>query len=296
MISAINLKDYNGTDLSELKEIDIKKLFFKSLNNGLKGFCFSPYAEGQNESDILSENQIRRRMDIITPYTKSVRSFSCTQGNEIIPKIAKEKGLKTLVGAWISSDKERNEKEIKALISLAKSGFVDIASVGNEVLLRGDLTEEELIEYLDRVKYELKDLDIPIGYVDTYFEYSKRPKLLEVSDVILTNCYPFWEGSSIEDSLFQLRQISAITQKFANGKKVIITETGWPSQGESIKNAQPTLLNAMKYFIQTQEWANKEEIEIFYFSSFDESWKIKVEGELGARWGIWDKDEKLKYS
>ena len=296
LISDTNLKDYNGTDLSELKEIEIKKLFFKSLNNGLKGFCFSPYAEGQNESDILTENQIRRRMDIIAPYTKSVRSFSCTQGNEIIPKIAKEKGLKTLVGAWISSDKERNEKEIKALISLAKSGFVDIASVGNEVLLRGDLTEEELIEYIDRVKNELKDLDIPIGYVDTYYEYSKRPKLLEVSDVILTNCYPFWEGSSIENSLFQLRQINAITQKFANGKKVIITETGWPSQGESIKKAQPTLLNAMKYFIETQEWANKEEIEIFYFSSFDESWKIKVEGELGARWGVWDKDEKLKYS
>ena len=296
LIGYTTLKDHNGTDLSELKELEIKKLFFKSLNNGLKGFCFSPYAEGQNESDILSENQIRRRMDIITPYTKSVRSFSCTQGNEIIPKIAKEKGLKTLVGAWISGDKERNEKEINALISLAKLGFVDIASVGNEVLLRGDLTEEELIEYIDRVKNELKDLDIPIGYVDTYYEYSKRPKLLEVTDVILTNCYPFWEGSSIEDSLFQLRQINAITQKFANGKKVIITETGWPSQGESINNAEPTLLNAMKYFIQTQEWANKEEIEIFYFSSFDESWKIKIEGELGARWGIWDKDEKLKYS
>jgi GPH family glycoside/pentoside/hexuronide:cation symporter len=296
LIGDTTLIEYSGTDVSGLKELEIKQLFFKSLNNGLKGFCFSPYTEGQNESDILSENQIRRRMDIIAPFTKSVRSFSCTQGNEIIPKIAKEKGLKTLVGAWISSDKERNEKEINALISLAKLGFVDIASVGNEVLLRGDLTEEELIAYIDRVKNELRDLDIPVGYVDTYYEYSKRPKLVEVTDVILTNCYPFWEGCSIEDSLFQLRQINAITQKFANGKKVIITETGWPSQGESINNAEPTLLNAMKYFIQTQEWANKEEIEIFYFSSFDESWKIKIEGELGARWGIWDKDEKLKYS
>ena len=116
------------------------------------------------------------------------------------------------------------------------------------------------------------------------------------SDVILTNCYPFWEGASIEDSLTHLRQMYAITKQVANGKKVIITETGWPSQGESVKDANPSQLNAMKYFIQTQEWANTSEIEIIHFSSFDESWKVRVEGEIGARWGIWDKDEKLKYN
>ena len=52
----------------------------------------------------------------------------------------------------------------------------------------------------------------------------------------------------------------------------------------------------MKYFIQTQEWTKNEDIEMFYFSSFDETWKVRVEGELGARWGIWDKNESLKYS
>ena len=235
-------------------------------------------------------------MDIIAPYTKSIRSFSCTEGNEIIPKVAKEKGLKTLVGAWIGSDKARNEKEIEALINLAKSGYVDIAAVGNEVLLRGDIIEEELISYINRVKVALKGLNISVGYVDTYYEYSKRPELVEVADIILTNCYPFWEGSSIDDSLFHLRQIHAIIQQKAKGKKIIITETGWPSQGESVQDAHPSKINAMKYFIQTQEWANSEGIEIFHFSSFDESWKVRVEGEVGATWGIWDKDENIKYN
>ena len=233
-------------------------------------------------------------MGVISSYTKTVRSFSCTEGNEMIPKIAHEKGLKTMVGAWISSDKERNEKEIAALIELAKSGVVDIAAVGNEVLLRNDVTEEELLEYITRVKEALKGLDIPIGCVDTYHEFYKRPNLVAISDVILANCYPFWEGSSIQDSLTDLRQMHAITKQVANGKKVIITETGWPSQGESVGDAHPSQLNAMKYFIQTQEWANTSEIEMMHFSSFDESWKARVEGELGARWGIWDKSEKLK--
>ena len=119
---------------------------------------------------------------------------------------------------------------------------------------------------------------------------------MAISDVILANCYPFWEGSSIEESLTDLRQMHAITKQVANGKKVIITETGWPSQGQSVGDANPSQLNAMKYFIQTQEWANTSEIEMMHFSSFDESWKVRVEGELGARWGIWDKNEKSKYS
>ncbi|AOW16024.1 glycosyl hydrolase [Polaribacter vadi] len=291
----IVLKEYQGVDFSNLSEAEITNLFSKTLNNGLRGLCFSPYTDGQDANDVLSELQISRRMDIIKPYTTSIRSFSCTNGNELIPQIAKQKGLKTLVGAWIGKDKKRNEKEIEGLIRLAKTGSVDIAAVGNEVLLRGDLSEIEIIAYISRVKKELEGLNIPVCYVDTYYEYSKRPNLVAASDIILTNCYPFWEGASIEDSLFQLRQIHAITQKIANGKEIIITETGWPSQGETVQKANPTKLNAMKYFIETQEWAQKENITLFHFSSFDESWKVKIEGELGARWGIWDKDEKMKY-
>ena len=45
-------------------------------------------------------------MKIIKPYTKWIRSFSCTDGNEAIPRIAKEYGIKTLVGAWLGDDDE----------------------------------------------------------------------------------------------------------------------------------------------------------------------------------------------
>jgi GPH family glycoside/pentoside/hexuronide:cation symporter len=294
----------NGAPLPVFQQIDFsnkdlsvtKKMFTNTLNKTLYGLCFSPYIEGQVAGDILTEGQIRKRMDVISSYTKTVRSFACTEGNEMIPQIAKEKGLKTIVGAWISDDKERNEKEIAALIALAKSGVVDIAAVGNEVLLRNDISEQELLAYITRVKEALKGLEISVGCVDTYYEFSQRPNLVAISDVILANCYPFWEGSSIEESLTDLRQMHAITKQVANGKKVIITETGWPSQGQSVGDANPSQLNAMKYFIQTQEWANTSEIEMMHFSSFDESWKVRVEGELGARWGIWDKNEKLKYS
>ena len=81
----------------------------------------------------------------------------------------------------------------------------------------------------------------------------------------------------------------------ANGKKVIITETGWPSQGANLEGAFPSYENALKYFINAQNWSNDENIEMFYFSCFDESWKVGSEGDVGAFWGLWNKDEKLKF-
>ena len=284
-----------GLDLRSHTEAEITTQFSQILNNGLHGLCFSPYVEGQDTGDILSENQIRRRLDIIAPHAKWIRSFSCTEGNELIPEIAHKKGLKTVVGAWISDDKERNEKEIQSLIKLAEAGLVDIAAVGNEVLHREEIAEQELIGYIQRVRAALPD-SIPVGYVDAYYQFLDRPALVGACDVILANCYPFWEGADNDYALNYLNRMMELTRLSANGKKVIITETGWPSKGENIESAVPSRLNAMKYFIAVQDWAKNHEIELFYFSSFDESWKIKQEGEVGAGWGIWDKSENLKFN
>jgi glycoside/pentoside/hexuronide:cation symporter, GPH family len=284
-----------ATDLNfaSLAPAEVKQLFAKTLNRGLHGICFSPYMEGQNIGDRLSEEQIQRRMAIVAPHSKWVRSFSCTEGNEFIPKAAHEKGLKTMAGAWIDSNKAKNEEEINALISLAQKGYVDIAVVGNEVLLRNDLTKQELIHYIRQVKKALPN--IPVGYVDAYFQFKEHADLVDACDVILANCYPFWEGCAIDQASGYLKQMYTVTKEAARGKKVIITETGWPDQGKNTNDAQPSEDNAMKYFIHTQNWAQQENIEMFYFSSFDESWKVRHEGDVGQRWGIWDKNENLKY-
>jgi len=76
---------------------------------------------------------------------------------------------------------------------------------------------------------------------------------------------------------------------------VVISETGWPDTGKAFKASEPSMDNALRYFINTQRWSLEEKIEIMYFSSFDEAWKIEKEGDVGAFWGIWDKDGNLKY-
>lgn len=284
----------SGLNLMNTSPEVVSAIFLQSLNSGIHGLCFSMYEDGQKPGDHISEEQVRRRLKIIAPYTKWVRSFSCTEGNEFVPKIARELGLKTLVGAWLGDDAVKNEKEIEALIRLANEGYVDIAAIGNEVMYRKDLTEDELLAYINKGRKEIP-AHIPVGYVDAYYEFTIKPRITEACDVILTNCYPYWEGTDEKDALSHMKSMYHQALDAANGKRVIITETGWPSQGESFKNSHPSKNNAMKYFINTQLWSLTENIEIFYFSSFDESWKVGPEGEVGAHWGIWDKNEILKF-
>jgi len=282
-----------GENLSNKSTKELEMLFKEVLQSGMHGIGFSPYEEGQKPGDQITEEQIRRRMEIIKPYTKWIRSFSCTEGNEKIPRIAREYGIKTMVGAWLGDDPEINEKEIAGLIQLANEGCVDIAAVGNEVMYRGDLTEEELLSFIYRVKEQITN--IPVGYVDAYYEFSHRPKITEACDVILANCYPYWEGCDIDYSLVYMKQMFQEAVAAGQGKKVIISETGWPSEGASLGGAHPSYKNVLKYFINSQLWSQKDDIEMFYFSSFDESWKVGAEGDVGAYWGIWDKNEELKF-
>ena len=283
-----------GVDSSKISSNQLHQYFSAYLEEGMHGIGFSAYEEGQKPGDELTLEQVQRRMAILKPSIQWVRSFSCLQGNELIPTVAKQMGIKTLVGAWLGDDLEKNELEIEGLIKLAKEGYVDIAAVGNEVMYRKDLTEEQLLGYIQRVKDALPD--VPVGYVDAYYEFEDRPAITEICDVILANCYPFWEGCAIEYSLLYMKDMFRRTQKVAAGKKVIITETGWPNQGEIFHGAEPSQENAIRYFLNTQQWGQTDNIDIFYFSSFDESWKVGAEGDVGAFWGLWDKDEQLKYS
>jgi GPH family glycoside/pentoside/hexuronide:cation symporter len=289
-----NLNTIIGTDYSQKSEAEIETLFSTQFNQGINGLCFSPYVGGQKPGDILSAVQIGRRIDIIAPHTKWIRTFSATEGNELIPEIAHQKGIKTIVGAWISYDKDRNEKEINALIKLANAGLVDIAAVGNEVLHRGEISEAELIGYINKVKQAVPS-HIEVGYVDAYYQFIERPKLLDTCDLVLCNFYPFWEGAANYFSMSYLNNMLEITKEVSQDKRIIVTETGWPSLGETVESAVPSRINAMKYFIISQQWAKINNLEMFHFSSFDESWKVVQEGKLGTSWGLWDKNEKFKY-
>lgn len=282
-----------GRDFENLSIDELIQNFSMTLRKGIHGISFCPYLEYQGPGTQLTEAQIIDRLTIIEPHVSWIRSFSCTDGNEMIPVLGKKLGLKTMVGAWIDDDLESNEEEIEALLKIARNGDADILAIGNEILLREELKEEEIINYIQRVKKEVPH--IPVAYVDAYYKFENHPALADACDILLCNCYPFWEGCSLEYSLLYMKDMYNRAQRAAKGKKVIIAETGWPDKGQNFHGAIPSEENALKYFLNTQKWAEEENIEIFYFSSFNENWKNDDEGDVGSSWGLWDAQGKIKY-
>ncbi len=259
------------------------------------GLCFSGYLDGQGPDlkTQLTRAQLRDRMALLQGSTHWVRTFSCTDGNELSPSVARELGFKTLVGAWLGDDRQTNERELRALVQLAEAGQVDVAAVGNEVLLREDLSEDELLEAIAKVKGALPNT--PVGYVDAYYLFTQHPRLVDACDVLLINCYPFWEECSVEHALAYMKEMVERVRRVAKGKRIIITETGWPSDGTAVGDGVPSVRNALLYALNTFAWTQEEGLELFYFSAFDETWKAGPEGGCGPHWGFWDKEGRAKY-
>lgn len=265
------------------------------LGQKLHGLSFSAYLDGQGpeQRTQLTAAQIEARMKLIAPYTRWVRSFSCTDGNELVPAIAKSFGLKTMVGAWLGDDHATNERELASLIALAKAGHVDLAAIGNEVLLREDLDEDALLVAIARFKAAVPE--VKVGTVDAYYLFCEHPRLVEACDALLINCYPFWEECSLEHSLAYLKEMVGRVSRVTKGKPIIISETGWPSDGSLVGEAVPSERNALLYALNTVAWTQSAGLPLFYFSSFDEAWKAGPEGGAGPHWGFWDTEGRAKY-
>lgn len=245
------------------------------MENKISGISFSPYLEGQdpNVKSTISEKQIADRLEIIRPYTKWVRTFSTTNSNEEVPRIAHEKGLKTLVGAWIGDDKINNQVEIDNIISIAKKGYGDMIAIGNEVLLREDLEVEELIGYIQQVKQAVPH--IPVGYVDAYYMYVNYPEIVDACDVIFANCYPFWEGKSVPEGIESVITGYNYIESLYPNKEIVITETGWATKSNHVQT-KANIANEenQKIFNSViDKWTEKNQITCFFFEAFDEPWK-----------------------
>ena len=260
----------------------------------LHGLNFSPYLKGENPNfgTVLTESQIRGRMLVIAPFTNWVRTFGSTRGLENAPRIAREFGLKVAAGAWLGTNLSANEIEIQNLIAAASAGYVDITVIGNETLLRGDLTESQLISYIRRFKEAVPG--VPVGTAEVYGELLAHPGVINASDVILANIYPFWEGKNVNNAVAFVHEKYRVLSAAAAGKEVIVSETGWPSCGNTVDQAVPSLENSCAFFLNFISWARGENVKYFYFEAFDEAWKVVSEGPQGACWGIWDEDRNMK--
>lgn len=260
----------------------------------LTGVNFSPYMDNQdpNLGTTIDGAQITERLETLVAQADWIRTFGSTHGLESTGTIARSLGFKTALQAWISDDLTTNETELANLITAGQQGDADILIVGSEVLLRGDLTATELIEYMNRVRQAVPN--VPVTTADTYTQLLTHPDIMAASDIILVNYYPYWEGIALENAVAAIHDWHKLIVRAAQDKQVIVAETGWPSAGDTLGLAVPSPENSAYFFKNFISWARANNIDYFYFEAFDEPWKSQYEGPQGAHWGIWDRYGNLK--
>ena len=267
------------------------------------GINFSPYVDNDEDPNKggsqITDEELQARMEIIAPYTEWIRTFGCNEDLKEAGEFAHAMGLKAAIGAWLGREPEaeqENRNQIDCLKERAKEGHVDIAIVGSEVLLRGDLPEDKLIDYINEVKqyFQEEGIDVPVTYVDIYGVLLNHPNVISAIDLVSANYYPYWEGKRIDYAVAYVHRWHQQLVDAAGGKEVIVSETGWPSCGEHLGEAVASPENASFYFLNFVSWARANNVKYFYFEAFDEGWKAKPEGPQGACWGIWDRDGNLK--
>lgn len=266
----------------------------------LNSLSFAPFREGQGPLDekFPTPEQIDADLRLMGETTHSIRTYASAEGSmQIIPSLAQKHGLKMIQGAWLGNIKEDNQAEVAELIRSANANpdVVKRVIVGNEVLLRGDLKPEKLIEYIREVKKSVKQ---PVSYADVWSMYMKYPELIKEVDFITIHILPYWEDEPITvdqapahiERIF--KQVHQEAEAIAPGKPILIGESGWPGEGRQRGWSVPSVVNEAKFIRALIDVATKNGFDYNIVEAFNQSWKSELEGVVGANWGLFSVDRK----
>lgn len=259
------------------------------------GFAYSGFQVGQSplNNTFPSTDQLIRDLRILDTYTDRIRTYGAVENPEIVA-LAGVVGLKVTAGAWLSSDTVNNERELKTL--LAKSELypnIDRLIIGNEVLLRGDLTTEELIAYLDQAKAQTSR---PISTAEPWHVWLKNPKLVKHVDFIAVHLLPYHEGVPVEEAVdYSIQRYNELMEAFPR-KKIVITEVGWPSRGPAIGASVASQVNQARFVREFLAKTAYKNYDYYLMEAIDQPWKVNIEGWAGPYWGMLDGERKPKYS
>jgi len=261
----------------------------------LEGIAYSPWTEGQdpNEGAVVTSQRIWDDLNLLRDDAAMVRTYAVSSGLEDAGWLLHQLGKQAVIGAWIDDDAASNRDELDTLVALCLAGDVDVAVVGSEVLQRGDLPAEDLLALLREARERIPD-EVPVTTADTPNSFLEHPELVGALDLVYVNYHPYWAGVPIESAVPTLAAWHDSMLRYASGKPVVVSEAGWPSDGDAVGAAEPTPENAARFFLEFVSWARDNDVRYTYFATFDEPWKIAYEGPQGAHWGYRDSEGRLK--
>jgi exo-beta-1,3-glucanase (GH17 family) len=245
----------------------------------------------------IEADQIEQDLAQLAKITDCVRTYSIENGLDQVPGIAAKVGLKVIQGLWLGSDRFKNLNQIAIVVGLTKR-YPDVITavvVGNEVLLRGEMTATDLAATIRSVKAQITG---PITYADVWEYWLKNREIYDVVDFITIHILPYWEDFPIR-AKFAAAHVDSIRQRMAiafPGKEILIGETGWPSEGRMREGALPSRTNQARVVSEILQLAKQEKFRVNLIEAYDQPWKRRLEGTVGGYWGMFDSTHRaLKY-
>ena len=258
----------------------------------LQCVSYAPYGADQNPLDdrtYVPAAQIEADLQRLKQVTDCVRTYSIEHGDDQIPGIAQRLGIKVMLGAWLSPDRVRTRHQIDIVIALARQFPDTVASVvvGNEVLLRGDMSAVDLAALIREVKAAVP---CPVTYADVWEFWNRNPELGPLVDFVTIHLLPYWEDFPIPVERAAAHVESIRRQLVARfpGKEVVIGEVGWPSAGRMREGALPSPANQARFLYEVMADAHRAGYRVNVIEAFDQPWKRQLEGTVGGQWGLFD--------
>lgn len=244
----------------------------------------------------VDEARIEADLRLLSQRTGCVRTYSVSQGLDAVPRVAKRLGMTVLLGAWLGRDRRANEAEVQAAIGLARehADTVRAVVVGNEVMLRRELPEAELVATLERVRAAVP---VPVSYADVWEFWSKHPTIAPAVSFVTIHILPYWEDEpvGIDAAIVHVLAVWRRMREAMPGREILIGETGWPSEGRARRAAVPGRVEQARFVRQFTQAAAEHGIRYNLIEGFDQPWKRQLEGAMGGAWGLYDSAGRPKF-
>jgi exo-beta-1,3-glucanase (GH17 family) len=262
----------------------------------LQCISYAPSDAGPQNPRGVTREQLHRDLALLAQRTDCVRTYTVADGFDQVPAIARDLGLEVLLGAWIGGDAQHNEREVALLIDTAQRHRDTIRAivVGNEVLLRHELTPEQLAVLIRRVG---DATGMPVTYADVWGFWVKHRALAQAVSFVTVHIIPYWDDDpvGIDAVIPYVDALYAEMQRTFPGKAVLIGETGWPSAGRPRGAIEPGRVNQARYLREFTSLAEQRGIEYNLIEAFDQPWKRAPEGTVGGYWGLYDSQRREKF-
>jgi exo-beta-1,3-glucanase (GH17 family) len=245
-------------------------------------------------NEFPTEAQIIEDINLLAGKTRSIRTYSAAGTLREIPRLARDYKLDVVLGAWLTGDPAIDGQEINAVIELAKKHRnIKYVTVGNEMILRGDIAAQDLGVLLDRVRKAVKQ---PVSTAEPWNVWLAYPELAKHVDYLAVHILPYWEGMEAE---LAVEHVFAVVQRLKQEfpkKQIVITEVGWPSDGRTRESAVASASNEAMFLRRFLHRAETEGLAYYLMEAFDQPWKSdSLEGAVGSYWGVYDIERQPKF-